>query len=86
MSVWVTPTLLAGLDPPPDDVLAERCRNAPDAAAVIVGGRRAWLELDDWDATVHDILVAVGASPAWASRQVHAARTGILLDEESFTA
>lgn len=85
MSIWVTPTLLAGLERPPDEgLLVERCRTAHDAATVIVGGRRAWLDLDDWDAIAREVLIAVGASPAWAYRQVHAARTGVLLDEESF--
>lgn len=85
MSIWVTPTLLAGLQRPLDEgLLVERCCTAHEATAVIVGGRRAWLDMDDWDAAAREVLIAVGATPAWADRQVHAARTGVLLDESTF--
>jgi hypothetical protein len=86
MSIWVTPTLLAGRQQPPKGLLVERCRTAQDATTVILCGARAWLDLDAWDAVARQVLIAVGATPAWAARQIHAARTGELLDESAFDA
>lgn len=86
MSVWITPSLLAGTEPCTTGLQTWQCDSAAEAIDCIRAGRIAWLNTDDWDAPATVILDVLGASAEWTKRQIHAARTGVLLPEEEFTA
>lgn len=84
MSVWVTPTLLVGLEPS-SSITTTLCHDAASAIGVIDSGGTVWLlPLPDWPTLAREILVGVGATPPWAARQVHAALTGDLRPEAAF--
>jgi hypothetical protein len=83
MSVWVTPTILAGSEPS-NTIATVQCHDAGTAVNSIMNGLAVWFDTDAWDDLVRDTLIGLGLSPAWAQRQIHAARTGTLLSEEDF--
>lgn len=84
MSVWVTPSILAGPDDATTNVRTTRCETAEHAISVIKAGGAAWIAVDPWDGVVFDTLVGLGCSAAWARREIHMARTGVLLSEADF--
>lgn len=84
MSVWVTVSILAGPEDCPTNVPTVRCESAPAAIEAIHDGKAAWIPLDPWDQVVFDTIVGLGNSPACARREIHMARTGVLLPEEAF--
>ncbi len=91
MSVWVTPSLLCGPEDCPTGIPTVRCTTAQEAIVAIeelsaarpVKGA-AWVDREDWDHIAFEVITHFGGSPAWARRQIHYARTGVLLDEQDF--
>lgn len=84
MSIWVTPSLLVGSEYCTTNIVTTPCVTAHDAVAVIAAGGHAWLPRDDWDELVREILRDLGVDDPWIERQIHYARTGVLLTREDF--
>lgn len=84
MSVWVTMSILAGLEDCTTNIETVRCETAEVAIAAIKDGKAAWVPVDPWDQVVYDTLLGLGSAPEWARREIHMARTGVLLPEEDF--
>ena len=84
MSTWVTPTLYVGVEPSTTNVQPTPCETAEQARQVILGGGSAWFATDEWDELVRETLRGLKTRSSWVERQIHAARTGVLLDEKDF--
>ncbi len=84
VSTWVTPTLFVGVEPSRTNVQPQACSDAEQAINVIRGGGTAWFPTDEWDDLVRETMRGLDAREHWIERQIHAARTGVLLDEADF--
>ena len=86
MSTWVTPTIYVGTEPSTTNVQPTPCATPEDALLVIRTGGSAWFQTDEWDELVRATMRGLEIRDAWIERQIHAARTGVLLDEKDFMA
>lgn len=84
MSVWVTPSILAGSEDCRTNVETVCCETSSEAIVVIASGRSAWIPVDPWDDVVLETMVGLGSSEAFAQREIYAARTGVVLPLEQF--
>lgn len=84
MSVWVTPGILAGPEDCRTNVVTVRCETAEEIVRAVQGGTAAWVPVDPWDEIVFDAMTQLGVGPVWARRDIHYARTGVLLPAEDF--
>lgn len=84
MSVWVTPSILAGPEDCTTNIATVRCETAQDAVRAIEAGKVAWIPVDPWDDIVYETMLSLGATPAWSRREIHAARHGTVLPEAAF--
>lgn len=84
MSVWITPTMLAGAEDSATNIKTIRCETANEAVAVIQAGHTAWIPTDSWDSIAYDVMIMLGSTSAWTQRAIHFARYGVLLSEADF--